>query len=423
MQHTPEQREVIFQLAAALANSDLPLAAKVQRCLGIVREALGADTGALHLFPGGGKVLVIREQEIHPLRDCARTVQPGGVVSTVLSRLEPVLIPSSSDSANTGESQSEEAPGSRSLIGTPLFGEDQKTLFGVMHLAEKDRSSAFTAQDLDRLAAYSQWIAPFVADQLRNRSAPVEEGLNPSQPENVAANPYRERDQAEELEFVVHDLKSPLAALITNLDVLYTLSHTDRQASMAQTALKSANKLYLRIKQVLDLLRLEDRVSNQEPLPPVDLEEIIDRQIQEHRPLLDRKTIEVHRSGPEGLRIPAEEALLNHLLQNLLSNAIRHTWPGGRIAFTWWTQNSEHGSQTVVCIEDSGEGIAEEKKREIRQCMEEDCKFLGKGSAGGLGFMICSRIIGILQGNLWIEDASPQGTRVCFTLPAPRDSA
>ncbi|MEF8889291.1 MAG: GAF domain-containing sensor histidine kinase [Desulfohalobiaceae bacterium] len=423
MQNTPEQREVIFQLAAALANSDLPLAAKVQKCLGIVREALGAETGALHLFPGGGKVLVIHEREIHPLRDYARTVPPGGVVSTALSRLEPVLIPSSSEAAIPGESQPEEDPGSRSLIGTPLLGEDRQTLVGVMHLAEKDRPSVFAAQDLDRLAAYSQWIAPFVADQLRNRSAPLEEGRNPSQPANNAPDPNRERDQAEELEFVVHDLKSPLAALITNLDVLYSLSHTNRQATMAQTALKSANKLYLRIKQVLDLLRLEDRVSNQAPLPPVDLGEIIDRQIHEHRPLLDRKAIEVHRSGPEGLRIPAEEALLNHLLQNLLSNAIRHTWSGGRIAFTWWTQNGEHGSETVVCIEDSGEGIAEDKKREIRQCMEEECKFLGKGSAGGLGFMICSRIIGILQGNHWIEDASPQGTRVCFTLPAPRDSA
>lgn len=423
MQHIPEQREVIFQLAAALANSDLPLAAKVQKCLGIVKEALCADSGALHLFPGDDKVLAIHEQEIHPLRDCSQTVPPGGVVSSALSRLEPVLIPPSTESANTGESQSEEARGSRSLIGIPLFGKDRETVVGVMHLAEKDRPSVFTAQDLDRLATYTQWIAPFVADQLRNRSAPLEEGRNPNQPGNDAAHPDRERDQAEELEFVVHDLKSPLAALITNLDVLYNLSQTDRQAFMAQTALKSANKLYLRIKQVLDLLRLEDRVSNQAPLPPVDLGEIIDRQIHEHRPLLDRKAIEVHRSGPEGLRIPAEEALLNHLLQNLLSNAIRHTWSGGRIAFTWWTQNSEHGSETVVCIEDSGEGIAEDKKREIRQCMEEDCKFLGKGSAGGLGFMICSRIIGILQGNLWIEDASPQGTRVCFTLPAPRDSA
>jgi len=423
MQHTPEQREIVFQLAVVLANSDLPLAAKIQQCLGIVRQALGADTAALHLFHGDGRALVIHEREIHPLRDYARTIPSGGAVSSVLSRREPVLLPPFSETFTLGKSQSPENPGSRSLIAAPLFGEDRETLVGVMHLAEKDGRSAFAGQDLDRLDTYSQWIAPFVAEQLRNGNVSVEECRNPKGSANDTADPSRERDQAEELEFVVHDLKSPLAALITNLDVLYTLSHTDKQASMAQTALKSANKLYLRIKQVLDLLRLEDRVSNQTPPPPVDLGEIIDRQIQEHRPLLDQKALEIHRSGPEGIRIPAEEALLNHLLQNLLSNAIRHTWSGGRILFTWWTQNGDRGSETAVCIEDSGEGINEEKKREICKCMEQDCKFLGKGGAGGLGFMICSRIIGILQGDLWIEDASPQGTRVCFTLPAPRDNA
>ena len=419
MQNTPDQREIISRLAAVLADSNLPFANRLQQCLGILREVFGAGEGALHLFPDGECPILIREQELLRLQESPEDLPHGSIIQSMLSQPGPILVPDPSETTESEQTSANQMHGGRSLIAAPLFEKRGGRLLGLIHLISADNLPRFTDQELDRLDALSQWIAPFIADHFRSRETLLEEMRRDRK---AASEPFFPEGQTEELEFVVHDLKSPLAALITNLDLLHSLSHSERQASLAQSALRSANKLYLRINQVLDLLRLEERAAFREDLPPVDLKEVIHKQIQEHRPLLDQKAIEIHLSGPGETLITAEESLLNHLLQNLLSNAIRHTPNQGTIAFTWWTRSDGRRSETVICLEDSGEGIEEQKKREVVNAMKHGSKTLVSSGGSGLGLFICSRIIGILQGDLWIEDNSPQGTRVCFTLPGPQET-
>jgi two-component system sensor histidine kinase KdpD len=124
----------------------------------------------------------------------------------------------------------------------------------------------------------------------------------------------------------------------------------------------------------------------------------------------------------------AKESLLHHLLQNLIANAIRHTPNGGRITISWSAHEAkrkEDPSPGIIsfCIEDTGEGIPEEKKQELMRSIQLGYRTYVGERGSGLGLIICSRIIGILQGNMWIEDASPQGTRVCFTLPCALDGS
>jgi len=421
MQHTPKERRIISRLAAALADSSPSLAGRLQQCLCIIREGLDAGRGALHLFPGGNGAYIVQEQNVLRLPDSSQALHSAGVIRSVVTRPAPVLVSDSSDDAGPAEAPEEYQAEGRSLIAAPLLAEEDEALLGVLHFMAGPGASGFTEGELERLTAYSQWIAPFVADHFRTRNAPLEAeaGENPA-----SGNGGRLRDPAEELEFVVHDLKSPLSALITNLDLLHGLSRSEKQVCLTQTALRSANKLYQRIDQILDLLRLQERESSQEPSQPVDLEEAIHRQIQEHRPLLDQKSVEVRLSGPRKILVPMEEPLLGHLLQNLLSNAIRHAPPHSGICVTWGRQAEDHDAGILVCVEDSGEGMEEEKKRQVRRCVEQGATARAKERTGGLGLVICARVINILQGRLWIEDLSPRGTRACFTLPgAPSDSS
>ncbi|MBI4865439.1 MAG: response regulator [Candidatus Wallbacteria bacterium] len=128
----------------------------------------------------------------------------------------------------------------------------------------------------------------------------------------------------------------------------------------------------------------------------------------------------------------ADENKLQQVLNNLVSNAIRHSPQGGRITLAC----APEGDGLLVRVEDEGPGIAGELRDEIfngdlqvkpaeargetsvggegeRPAVE------GSGTSGtGLGLAICRRILELHGGRIWVEPGvSGKGARFCFTVP------
>jgi signal transduction histidine kinase len=105
---------------------------------------------------------------------------------------------------------------------------------------------------------------------------------------------------------------------------------------------------------------------------------------------------------------------IGRVLNNLISNALRHTPPGGRVNV--WVRRA--GPRVEVTVSDTGEGIRAADLPQIFERFYRSEKSRNRGLGGaGLGLAIARGIVQAHGGEIWVESRIGQGTQFTFTLP------
>jgi two-component system sensor histidine kinase BaeS len=106
---------------------------------------------------------------------------------------------------------------------------------------------------------------------------------------------------------------------------------------------------------------------------------------------------------------------IERVLGNLVTNAIRHTPPDGRVVISVMPS----GAEIQVTVDDTGVGIGPEARRRMfdRFWRGDPARTPGDGGAG-LGLTIAQGLVQAHGGRIWAEPSVGGGTRVGFTLPA-----
>ena len=111
--------------------------------------------------------------------------------------------------------------------------------------------------------------------------------------------------------------------------------------------------------------------------------------------------------------------MLNSILRNLISNAIKFTYPGGRIRITSEDRENEH----LIAVSDDGIGIKEEVVHKLFR-IEESFSISGTNNekGTGLGLIMCKEFVEKHGGKIWVEPnldqlQQHQGSIFKFTLP------
>jgi signal transduction histidine kinase len=109
----------------------------------------------------------------------------------------------------------------------------------------------------------------------------------------------------------------------------------------------------------------------------------------------------------------ADEDKITQIFDNLLSNAMRFTPPGGHIRIT-----VDDRPDCVEChVSDTGVGISEENQKKLFSKFEQFGRVNGPGYKGtGLGLSICKGLVEKHQGKIWLESQSGKGSTFFFTL-------
>ncbi len=212
---------------------------------------------------------------------------------------------------------------------------------------------------------------------------------------------------------VVHDMKNPINSIIG------FSRGTPDEKKMKKINQSGYNILNL-VTNMLDIQRFEEaKVEVQ--TEPTEARSMVNQAVSEVHLLLQAKSLRFDNQVPKGLVVDVERALLDRVMVNLLTNAIKYSPLGNTI--TVKLGETANGFQEMVVI-DEGEGIAEEKLPYIfNKFWHKDARKSGLAPSTGLGLSFCKLAVEAHGGAIRAHSVIGQGTSMIFTLPLTAEAA
>jgi two-component system, NtrC family, sensor histidine kinase GlrK len=223
---------------------------------------------------------------------------------------------------------------------------------------------------------------------------------------------------------VSHELRTPLTAIREGTALLLEeipgrLSSSQKE--ILEVVRGNSERLFLSISSILDLSKMEAQMMEYE-FAPCDLQSLVEKCIQGQGPVARKKNIRVETAWTEHLPLlMLDEARMQQVVDNLLSNALKFTLEGGRVLISACiaTDGRNAGSVVEVRVSNTGEGIAQEDIEKIFGRFYQGRYRGGKQHQGtGLGLAIARHIITAHEGQIRAESEPGSGATIVFTLPA-----
>lgn len=223
--------------------------------------------------------------------------------------------------------------------------------------------------------------------------------------------------KSEFLTTMSHELRTPLNAIggyIELLEMELRGPVTDAQRRDLQRIRTSQQHLLGLISSVLDLARIEaGRVTYD--LVNVRIHSFLSELDALIAPQAAAKRVTIaHDHGLPDLTVLADHEKLRQVLLNLLSNAIRHTPPGGTITLSAEPQSSK----VAIAVTDTGPGIPADRRDEVFEPFVQLDRSLAQSRDGlGLGLAISRDLARGMGGDLAVASHDESGARFVLTLP------
>ena len=217
---------------------------------------------------------------------------------------------------------------------------------------------------------------------------------------------------------VVHDLKTPLAAILGALSFLagdpdIKLSQVSR--SLLTGGMAAGNQMVRLTETLLERQRLEDGHLKPDR-EPFYFPTVVDVSLKQLSPLVTLHRLTVRPIIPEDIPLVlADPHISQRILENLLDNAIKFSPRNSQITI----RLSNEIKFVKVSIEDQGPGIPTEEQMAIfEQFTQLENEERPSARAGfGLGLAFCKLATLAMGGAIWVESDGESGTRFLFTIP------
>jgi len=222
-----------------------------------------------------------------------------------------------------------------------------------------------------------------------------------------------EREREKEItEFVVHDLRSPLANILTSLKLLNEDSEeppTQNQKELIDLSISSGNRMMIFVNSLLDLGRLEKKklplnITN------VEVSKIFNAAVEQVKLLAQEKNIDI-KINCLIENISADGSLLLRIIVNLLSNAIKASNKNTQIQVT---AEKLDGENYIFSVKDQGPGVEKGFENKLfGKYIQGSSKMVGSG----IGLAFCKLAVEAHRGKIKMVSTEGKGTSVLFALP------
>ncbi|MBV8124873.1 MAG: HAMP domain-containing histidine kinase [Paucibacter sp.] len=213
---------------------------------------------------------------------------------------------------------------------------------------------------------------------------------------------------------LAHDLRTPLTRLRLHLArAQQTHAQDPALAETFDRALRDIDVLMARFRAILRIAEIETGLRKQ-GFALLDLRVVLREVAELFDPLADEKQVRMRLdvSAAPSVEVYADHELMLEALSNLVDNALKFTPAGGEVCLRLMAQDQV----PVICVEDTGPGIAPEERSRIVQRFYRGPH---QGAAGhGLGLSIVQAIARLHGFNLRVAD-SAKGAHICMDCGAP----
>lgn len=215
---------------------------------------------------------------------------------------------------------------------------------------------------------------------------------------------------------IAHDLKSPVAGFLGLAGLLEDIERLtpDKVQRLTRQFRQSAEQLLALLDNLLTWSRLQRGLIECQP-ERIPIKMLVERSLSVLNIAATQKRITMQDDIPPELLVYGDMNMLDTVIRNALSNAIKFTPPGGTIT----VRAVRNDGMVCVSITDTGIGIPADKLPELFRL---DAKTQRAGTAGeqgtGLGLLLCKEFIEKNGGSISIESQEHHGSTVSFTIPA-----
>jgi signal transduction histidine kinase len=223
---------------------------------------------------------------------------------------------------------------------------------------------------------------------------------------------HNERVQREFATNAAHELRTPLASIVTAVEMLRTGAKDEPEArdEFLDVIAREADRLTRLTRALLMLARAEMR-DEFAPFTPVDVRPLL---AQVAATLPKRDGLEVSVECPPGLEIRGDADLLEQALSSIAVNAVQHTSEGS----VTLRGRGDNGS-VVIEIADTGTGVPNaERERLFERFYRASGEAATRPGGFGLGLSIAREAVAALGGEIAIDSEPDAGTTVSILLPS-----
>lgn len=218
------------------------------------------------------------------------------------------------------------------------------------------------------------------------------------------------------LAIIGHDLRNSFHLMINLSDMLISNIEKDNK----EGALKKANIIYDTSVGTYHLLQnlLEWALLQQKGMQlkktSQNITALVNEEVQGVKTLYEQKELTISHITEKPITALADREMIKTILRNLISNAIKYSYPGGTIRITEFIKPDSFS----VSISDDGTGMTTE---ELELLFGPEGILSKKGTASedgtGLGLRLCQEFVQLHQGEITVTSQAEKGSTFSFTIP------
>lgn len=212
-----------------------------------------------------------------------------------------------------------------------------------------------------------------------------------------------------------HELKTPLAVIKANLEVLY-MSGEPTKEELEETMEVVDKQINRMIKLVDDLFAMYE-LRGYDLSDVICVDKMINEIVSEQKESMMKKNISIHVSNQQCM-VKGNSIMFKHAVSNLLQNAIKFNYDYGKIDIIV----EEHTNDCVIKVIDEGIGINSNAAEHIFEAFYREDKSRSRKIGGaGLGLSIVKNIVEQHGGNITYQPNNPKGSVFIVSIPKLSD--
>lgn len=223
------------------------------------------------------------------------------------------------------------------------------------------------------------------------------------------------------LAILSHDLRSPLAGIIQGAE--YLISDFDTiEPDFAKDLLQEFHNAAKNELNMLDYLVEWARIKYAaEAFVPAKIELVhyVKKVFESLKETAAINTINLHNEIKENCSVFADEKMVLSIIQNIVSNAIKHSHIGGQITLS----AKQSAGMMIVEIKDTGKGMSKEIQDKLFVPQVKSLsKAVEENKGAGIGLLLVKGFLEKNNGHIWVESEVGKGSSFYFTLPINKPS-